>query len=138
MDCISDISPLLTKPTTMTVVAELDWMTQVTPMPATTAIRRLSVTALIQRLRRGPAMACMPSDIIFMPSRKMPRPPTTLFTISRYTLHSMSRGCPGSVRGQPRDLPARRFEPRIIPEADPMRQARNAASRNVVAKTAVA
>ena len=80
--CISVIRPLLTNPTTMTVVAELDWMMQVTPMPTRMPTSLLSVTAWIQRLSLLPASACMPSERSFIPRRKMPRPPRTVWVIS--------------------------------------------------------
>ena len=72
------MKPLLTSPTTITVVTELDWTQQVTKVPTVQAISRLSVTALIILRKRSPATACMPSDMFFMPSRKMPSPPTTV------------------------------------------------------------
>ncbi len=40
------------------------------------ATTRLSVARLIQRRNRLPATACMPSDMFFMPNKKMPKPPT--------------------------------------------------------------
>ena len=55
--CTSVITPELTNPTTMTVVAVELWMTQVTPMPTRSARKRLSATEPIQRLRRAPARA---------------------------------------------------------------------------------
>ena len=59
----------------MTVVMELDWTTQVTKMPTTTARKRLFVTAAIMRRKLLPATACIPSDMFFMPSKKIPNPP---------------------------------------------------------------
>ena len=72
------MNPLLTKPTTITVVMELDCTNIVTVVPTPTAISRLSVTLLIIRRSPSPAMACRPSDMFFMPSRKMPSPPITV------------------------------------------------------------
>ena len=74
--CIKPITPLLVKPTTITVVMELDWTTQVTMVPTKMANQRLPVTVLISRRKLLPATACMPSDMCFMPSKKMPKPPT--------------------------------------------------------------
>ncbi len=78
--CVSFMTPLLTNPTTMTVVIELDWTTQVTMTPTSSAKKRLPVTAPIIRRRLLPATACIPSDMFFMPSRKMPRPPINSLT----------------------------------------------------------
>ena len=80
--CRNVITPALTKPTSMTVVTELDWISDVTAAPVPQAINRLSVTALIILRSRLPATACMPSDMFFMPSRKIHRPPTTQDAIS--------------------------------------------------------
>ena len=44
--CRSVIMPELTKPTTMTVVAEEDWMTAVMPAPTATPRKRLAVSFL--------------------------------------------------------------------------------------------
>jgi hypothetical protein len=73
----SCMSPAFTSPTTMTVVMVEDWTRTVTPVPVAVAMNRLSVTRLIIRRREFPATACIPSDMYFIPSMKMPRPPTT-------------------------------------------------------------
>ena len=69
------ITPLFTKPITITVVIELDCTTQVTTTPTMIAKKRLPVTVPINLRRLVPATACIPSDMCFMPSKKMPRPP---------------------------------------------------------------
>jgi hypothetical protein len=43
--------------------------------PTMMAKKRLPVTVLISRRRLLPATACIPSDMDFMPKRKMPSPP---------------------------------------------------------------
>ena len=53
------------------------------------AANRLSVTALIILRSRLPATACMPSDIYFMPSKKIPRPPMTWKRMSWIACHSI-------------------------------------------------
>lgn len=79
----SSITPLLTKPTTITVVTELDCTMQVTSTPTVVANKRLLVTAPINLRRLLPATACIPSDMFFIPSRKIPRPPTNSKIILR-------------------------------------------------------
>ena len=74
--CISVINPELTNPTTITVVADDDCSRHVTPIPTNTAANRLSVTAEIHRCSLSPASACNPSDIILIPRRKIPTPPS--------------------------------------------------------------
>ncbi len=81
MACDNCIAPLFTNPMTITVVIELDCTTQVTTTPTVVAKKRLLVTAPIILRRLEPATACMPSDICFMPSRKMPNPPTMVVNI---------------------------------------------------------
>ena len=73
--CMMFISPMFVNPTTITVVIELDWTMHVTSVPIPTAMNRLRVARLIIRRRRGPATNCTPSDMYFMPRRKMPSPP---------------------------------------------------------------
>lgn len=51
---VRESSPALTKPTTMTVVAEDDWMTAVITSPASMANSRLCVTISSSRLSRLP------------------------------------------------------------------------------------
>jgi hypothetical protein len=75
------MSPALTSPTMITVVTVDDWTRTVTPVPTAVAVSRLSVTRLIMRRREFPATACMPSDMYFMPSMKIPSPPTTAMAI---------------------------------------------------------
>ena len=60
-------TPALTKPTTMTVVAPLDWMIAVINAPNATARNRLLVSIPRKLLILLPAVFCMPSAMIFMP-----------------------------------------------------------------------
>ena len=77
---VRDSSPAFTKPTTITVVAEEDWITAVMPMPASTASTRLWVTIFRMFFRRFPAVRSSPSPIIFIPNRNRLRPPSRLNT----------------------------------------------------------
>ncbi len=76
--CISDMSPALTNPTSITVVADELWMTAVTPAPTPTAANLFFVSFSSPSRSLSPAMASRPSDISFMPYRKSPRPPSTI------------------------------------------------------------
>ena len=76
--CERFMKPLFTKPTTMTVVTELDCTSIVTSNPVPTAISLFVVILLIRRRNPLPAIACRPSDMFFMPRRKIPSPPTTV------------------------------------------------------------
>ena len=65
--CCSVIIPELTKPTTITVVAEEDWMTAVMPAPTATPRMRLAVSRSRMRFMRLPAALSRPLLIICMP-----------------------------------------------------------------------
>ena len=70
--------PELTKPTTITVVAEEDWITAVMPAPTATPRKRLAVSFSRICFMRLPAAASSPVLIICMPYRKSARPPNRL------------------------------------------------------------
>ena len=65
--CRSVIMPELTKPTTMTVVAEEDWMTAVMPAPTATPRKRFAVNFSRICFMRLPAAASSPVLIICIP-----------------------------------------------------------------------
>ena len=67
MDCERVRSPALTKLTTMTVVAEEDWIRAVIRTPVRTPVTRLVVIAVKIPRRRSPANFCKPSLMIFIP-----------------------------------------------------------------------
>ena len=69
------INPELTKPTTMTVVAEEDWMTAVTPIPVISPINLPVVSLPSRACRLLPARRSSASPITFMPNRNRHRPP---------------------------------------------------------------
>ena len=73
----SVIMPELTKPTTMTVVADEDWMTAVMPAPTSTPRIRFEVSFSRMRFIRLPAAASRPELIICMPYRNSARPPSS-------------------------------------------------------------
>ena len=78
----SVIRPALTKPTSMTVVALLLWMTAVTAAPTTTPLSSVDVRADSTLLILSPAARRSPSPSSVMPYKKRPRPPRSPKTIS--------------------------------------------------------
>ena len=69
--------PAFTKLTTMTVVAEEDWMSAVMSTPVSTPVTRLVVIAVKILRRRSPANFCNPSLMIFIPYRKSAKEPSS-------------------------------------------------------------
>ena len=69
------ISPALTKPISMTVVAEEDWMRAVIPAPEATAVNRLAERASSTFLTLSPATCWRPSDMVRMPKMNTANPP---------------------------------------------------------------
>ena len=65
--CRRVIMPELTKPTTITVVAEEDWITAVITAPTRTPRNRLEVSRSRMRFIRLPAAASRPELIICIP-----------------------------------------------------------------------
>ena len=72
--------PALTKPTTMTVVAEDDWITAVTSAPSSTPLMGLEVSLPKMVSRRLPATRFSPSPSRLMPNRKKASPPSSEIT----------------------------------------------------------
>ena len=75
MACPRVIMPELTKPTTITVVAEEDWMTPVTARPVRKPSIRLEVSLPRMVRRLLPAARSRDSPMTFMPNRNRHRPP---------------------------------------------------------------
>ena len=73
----SCISPELTKPTTMTVVAEEDWITAVTSAPSSTPLMGLEVSLPRMVSSLLPATRFRPSPSRVMPNRKKESPPSS-------------------------------------------------------------
>ena len=74
------IMPELTKPTTMTDVADDDWMTAVTPVPSSTPLMGLLVRRYKMTSRRLPATFFRPSPISDMPNRNSAMPLSSAIT----------------------------------------------------------
>ena len=75
------IMPELTKPTTMTEVAEEDWMTAVTPAPSSMPLS--GVPESLYRISSSllPATFFSPSPISDMPKRNRATPPRSVMTL---------------------------------------------------------
>ena len=73
--CSSLIMPELTKPTTMTVVADEDWIRAVTPVPISTAENGLLVSFSRMLSNRPPEALDRPSPIICIPYKNRASPP---------------------------------------------------------------
>ena len=67
IDWVSDINPALTNDTTITVVADDDWISAVIKIPVKTPITRFLVIAAKIARKRSPANFSSPSLIIFIP-----------------------------------------------------------------------
>ena len=67
--------PELTKPTTITVVADEDWITAVTPAPSNTAFIGLEVSFSNILSSLPPDAFESPSPMISIPYKKSARPP---------------------------------------------------------------
>ena len=74
--CDSRIIPEFTKPTTITVVADDDWITAVTKAPSMMALKGLEVIFSRIRSRRLPDSFSRPCPIAFIPNRNSASPPT--------------------------------------------------------------
>ena len=72
----SFMMPEFTNPTTITVVAEEDWITAVTPAPKRTAIIRFDVSFSSRYSSLPPESLVSPSPMVLMPYKNMARPPT--------------------------------------------------------------
>ena len=68
-------NPAFTKLTTITVVAEEDWIRAVINTPVKTPVTLLVVIAVKILRSLSPATFCKPSLIIFIPYRKSPNEP---------------------------------------------------------------
>ena len=66
-DCRKDIMPAFTKPTTMTVVAEEDWMTMVTTIPISSALNTLPVIFSSVFSSLEPAARSKPFPMVVIP-----------------------------------------------------------------------
>ena len=80
--CLRVSSPALTKPTTITVAAELDWIKAVIPAPTRQPTMRFFVIDSRMFLSFLPAAFLRPSDISIIPYKNSPNPPAVPKIIS--------------------------------------------------------
>ena len=83
MACRTFIIPALTKPTTMTEVAEEDWMTAVTPVPSRTPLTGVEDNLYRMSSSLLPATFFSPSPMRDMPKRKRATPLSRAMTLLR-------------------------------------------------------
>ena len=69
IDWVNVNNPALTKLTTITVVADEDWINAVISIPVRTPVMRLVVMAVKILRKLSPANFCRPSLMIFIPYR---------------------------------------------------------------------
>ena len=81
--CDSCISPELTNPTTITVVADEDWITAVTPAPSSIPLTGLAVNRSRMCLSLPPACFSSPSPISVMPYKNTAKPPSIVKTLKK-------------------------------------------------------
>ncbi len=79
------IKPALAKPTTITVVAPLLWISMVIKRPVSAPMMGRVVSTSRIRRSLSPATFCIPVAIIWMPNKKSPRPPTVIKAICIYS-----------------------------------------------------
>ena len=79
--CGSVMRAVETNPTSITVMMDEDCTMIVETMPLMTPTMRWPVARLINLRSPFPAAACSPSDKCFIPSRKIPNPPSTVRSI---------------------------------------------------------
>ena len=90
--------PELTKPTSITVVAELDWIAMVMITPTSSPLKGLSVTFLRSFSSLPPAVFSRALDKRFIPKRKNASPPKSctklkMDTIDSFTMSSRIDNC---------------------------------------------
>ena len=88
--CVSFMMPEFTKPTTITVVAEDDWITAVTHMPRSTAFHLLEVRFSRICSSFPPDTLASPSPITCIPYRNMARPPSNVNMLKKSILFSFT------------------------------------------------
>ena len=91
--CESCIIPEFTNPTTMTVVADEDWITAVTAIPRSTAIIRFEVSFSKICSSLPPDNFARPSPIASIPYRNIARPPIIVRTLNMFILSLLYTLC---------------------------------------------
>ena len=86
--CESFIMPEFTNPTTITVVADDDWMTAVTPAPSSTALIGFDVRLSKIFSSLPPDIFSRPLPITLIPYKNIARPPT-IVSIPKISIFSL-------------------------------------------------
>ena len=86
--CPSSMMPEFTRPTSITVMAEEDWMAMVMPAPSSRLLKRLSVIRFSSCSRRPPASFSRLEDMVDIPKRKNASPPHRVITEKISILYS--------------------------------------------------
>ena len=98
---LSCMMPELTKPTTITVVAEEDWITAVTSAPSSTPLTGLEVSLPRMVSSLLPATFLRPSPSRVMPNRKKASPPSREIMSAIPMYMFLPAGSPQWLRGNP-------------------------------------
>ena len=80
MVCLNSMTPEFTRPTSITVMAEEDWMAMVMPAPSSKLLKGLEVMRLSIRSSLPPAIFSRLLDMTVMPYKKNARPPQRVKT----------------------------------------------------------
>ena len=91
--CLRVMTPALTKPTTMTVVADELWMIAVTPVPTAIPAKRLELILLKTFFSLLPAMDSRFSLMILSAIKNTPKPPSKVSIISTTVCIATSLRC---------------------------------------------
>ena len=86
--CFNCMIPEFTNPTTITVVAEDDWITAVTPAPSNTAVIGFAVNFSKIISSFPPDIFANPSPMICIPYKNNARPPSIVNTLKKFMAHS--------------------------------------------------
>ena len=89
--CVSFMIPEFTNPTTMTVVADEDWMTAVTHIPRSTAFHLLEVKFSRICSSLPPDTFARPSPITCIPYKNMARPPNNVNILKKSIMFSFAQ-----------------------------------------------
>ena len=99
-----DMRPAVTKPTSMTVVTDEDWITEVTKAPVSIPMTRLVVSLARMAFMRSPATFFKAVAICSMPNRKIARPPKSCIAMLPQLIPLSSAAARAGVAAIPRRI----------------------------------
>ena len=94
----SSMTPEFTRPTSITVMADEDWMAMVMPAPSKRLLTGLEVMRLSSRSSLPPAIFSRLLDMVFIPYRKKASPPQSVKTEKISMRFSLSNSDHEAVR----------------------------------------